>query len=121
MKKINSENKNKKKRSIITLYGEVENDHCGYCSNGKSCSFGFESNQLLSFDYDKLMNRGFRRSGSYFYKPVMYKVIKQFNLISLFIFVFIFLSFILIILILILLLLLLLLIIINRLVVHNIQ
>lgn len=69
------ENVNIKNNSIICLYGCQKGNDCGYCHNGNTSSYGFESSRIISKDYDMLMNRGFRRSGSYFYKPVMYEVL----------------------------------------------
>ena len=47
--------------------------HCGYCLGNKPgrtghASWGFSSSKMTITDYDKLMNRGWRRSGTYFYK-----------------------------------------------------
>jgi arginyl-tRNA--protein-N-Asp/Glu arginylyltransferase len=60
--------------SDVALYGEVTGESCGYCHAGHSCNYGVSAVRMLPEDYEALMLRGFRRSGDYLYKPVMYKV-----------------------------------------------
>jgi arginine-tRNA-protein transferase len=58
-------------RSIAFLTGE--NSHsCGYCKSGadSSVSFGFMTERIQAEEYEQLMLRGWRRSGTYFYKPL---------------------------------------------------
>lgn len=57
-------------RSTIQPYGTHES-HCGYCNHpdDTSISYGIVSTKMFSQDYEKLMLRGWRRSGTYFYKP----------------------------------------------------
>lgn len=58
-------------RSIASLAGE--NAHsCGYCKSGSdsSISFGFITQRIQAEEYEQLMLRGWRRSGTYFYKPL---------------------------------------------------
>lgn len=56
-------------RSIVQPYG-VQVSHCGYCNQDQSSvSYGVVSNKMFAQDYEKLMLRGWRRSGTYFYKP----------------------------------------------------
>ncbi|KAK9451104.1 arginine-tRNA-protein transferase [Limtongia smithiae] len=46
------------------------NRHCGYCgSKAGSATFSFGYESLTVEDYQELMDRGFRRSGKYLYKP----------------------------------------------------
>lgn len=60
----------------------IELDHCGYCHGKKrrpdsagddkvipSIMIGFGVQQMSCVNYDKLMNMGFRRSGTFVYKP----------------------------------------------------
>eukprot|EP01039_Chlorochromonas_danica_P007205 gene7205-7971_t len=62
------------KTSRITVYGENVSE-CGYCgrATASSRSFGFTAQRLAVRDYEVLMLRGWRRSGAYFYKPIMHK------------------------------------------------
>ena len=61
------------KRSVIQIYGTGLSE-CGYCKSTvpSSFSYGVVSNYLLAEDYQALMLTGWRRSGTYFYKPIMY-------------------------------------------------
>ena len=61
------------KRSVIQIYGTGLSE-CGYCKSTvpSSFSYGVVSNYLLAEDYQALMLSGWRRSGTYFYKPIMY-------------------------------------------------
>ncbi|KAI1318268.1 Arginyl-tRNA--protein transferase 1 [Mortierella claussenii] len=55
--------------SVVTPYG-ARASSCGYCkSSAGSRSFGIEAHFITPVDYQKLMNRGWRRSGKYLYKP----------------------------------------------------
>lgn len=60
--------------SSISLVGKQVSE-CGYCHNKLSCtskSYGIIANVLTVHDYEELMLRGWRRSGTYAYKPTMY-------------------------------------------------
>lgn len=60
------------KLSQVTLYPEeVDNSTCGYCHANKKGrkTYGFVTNGVLPSDYQGLMDRGFRRSGTYVYRP----------------------------------------------------
>jgi len=49
---------------------------CGYCKgvkDGSSVSYGMTSNVMSVEDYQSMMLIGWRRSGSYFYKPTMHE------------------------------------------------
>lgn len=59
--------------SRIQLCGEQKSP-CGYCKCNDSSSYGVVANSLLPVDYEALMYRGFRRSGTYVYKLVPHKV-----------------------------------------------
>ena len=51
-----------------------EGHHCGYCgSDGTSLSRGMWTHHLTCEDYQGLVDRGWRRSGKYCYKPDMSK------------------------------------------------
>ncbi|KAG0220196.1 Arginyl-tRNA--protein transferase 1 [Mortierella sp. NVP41] len=55
--------------SVITPYG-ANVSSCGYCkSTGGSHSYGMSAHLMTSVDYQKLIDRGWRRSGRYLYKP----------------------------------------------------
>lgn len=66
-------------KSVIQIYG-VNQSGCGYCCSDKnvkktsdtSVSYGFVSEYMLSQDYESLMLLGWRRSGTYYYKPQMH-------------------------------------------------
>lgn len=61
-------------RTILSPTG-CNTHECGYCKSGdpaSSVSYGFISKQMLVTDYEHLMLRGWRRCGTYFYKPVMH-------------------------------------------------
>jgi arginine-tRNA-protein transferase len=62
-------------KSEIRLHGYYSKDHCGYCKQGNSSSYGATSDKLYADDYETLMLIGWRRSGTFLYKPTMYKVI----------------------------------------------
>ena len=61
-------------RTAVQLYGEYSGESCGYCTSGRSVSFGMKSTQMAAEDYEALMYRGFRRCGDFYYKPAMHKV-----------------------------------------------
>ncbi len=51
-----------------------EGHKCGYCKGTDgSISHGMWSHKLTCLDYQDLLNRGWRRSGKYCYKPIMSK------------------------------------------------
>ncbi|KAI5119896.1 hypothetical protein M0805_003700 [Coniferiporia weirii] len=63
--------------SILSLEGP-QNSSCGYCSppgersaTASSCSVGVTASRLTCSDYQKMIDRGWRRSGDYCYKPDM--------------------------------------------------
>eukprot|EP01032_Pedospumella_encystans_P011353 gene11353-13204_t len=60
----------------------VSKHECGYCkdatagdekANDSSISYGFVAKAMAVEDYQSLMLTGWRRSGTYFYKPIMHK------------------------------------------------
>ena len=63
-------------KTIIDINGMHTNDnkshHCGYCKNKKPnaghSSWGITSLKMTVNDYKKLMDRGWRRCGTYYYK-----------------------------------------------------
>ncbi|CDW88491.1 arginyl-trna--protein transferase 1 [Stylonychia lemnae] len=65
-----------KGKTIINLNGchinENESGHCGYCGGKKgsqgAVQWGLVSNKMTVQDYQKLMDRGWRRCGGYYYK-----------------------------------------------------
>jgi len=51
------------------LHG-YDGNKCGYCENPKgSITMGFSASHLSLQDYQDLMDRGWRRCGTYYYKP----------------------------------------------------
>ena len=63
------------KRSIVEYFYEPEGPSphkCGYCkSENSSISNGMWAHQMTCQDYKDLIDRGWRRSGKYCYKPIM--------------------------------------------------
>ncbi|XP_065051760.1 arginyl-tRNA--protein transferase 1-like isoform X1 [Rhopilema esculentum] len=58
--------------SIVEYFGKGEGHRCGYCGNSDtSISHGMWAHRLTCTDYEDLVNRGWRRSGKYVYKPLM--------------------------------------------------
>ncbi|XP_035786175.1 arginyl-tRNA--protein transferase 1-like isoform X3 [Anopheles albimanus] len=58
--------------SMVEFYGKHSNYACGYCSQKSSChSDGMWAHRLSCEDYQDLIDRGWRRSGCYCYKPIM--------------------------------------------------
>jgi arginine-tRNA-protein transferase len=60
--------------SVVQLYGEQQSS-CGYCKPNDtptSRSYGMLCSKMLVEDYERLMLVGWRRSGTYFYKPTMH-------------------------------------------------
>lgn len=47
--------------------------HCGYCDTNGSCSAGVVASTMLVDDYQILMDRGWRKCGTYYYKSLMDK------------------------------------------------
>lgn len=57
--------------TIVEEYPDNMNYHCGYCKNDKACSTGVWAHAMNAEDYQALIDRGWRRSGKYCYKPMM--------------------------------------------------
>lgn len=58
--------------SIVEYCGEHSSYQCGYCKQSSSChSYGMWAHKLSCLDYQELIDRGWRRSGCYCYKPMM--------------------------------------------------
>ncbi|KAL5289545.1 ATE1 family protein [Megaselia abdita] len=56
--------------SIIQYYGKSDKGRCGYCrSTSSAITHSFHSFTLIPQDYQELLDRGWRRSGHYIYKP----------------------------------------------------
>ncbi|XP_075211116.1 arginyltransferase 1 isoform X3 [Lycorma delicatula] len=59
--------------SIVEYYGENGGYRCGYCkSSSTNYSHGMWAHSLSVQDYQYLIDRGWRRSGHYIYKPTMH-------------------------------------------------
>ncbi|XP_053476563.1 arginyl-tRNA--protein transferase 1 isoform X1 [Ictalurus furcatus] len=60
--------------SIVEYFGGDDGHRCGYCKNAKgNFSHGMWAHSMTVQDYQDLIDRGWRRSGKYVYKPVMNK------------------------------------------------
>lgn len=59
--------------SIIEWFGGDEPHKCGYCKTPSSISEGMWCHIMTPRDYQSLIDRGWRRSGKYCYKPNMKK------------------------------------------------
>lgn len=58
--------------SIVEYFAEHEGYRCGYCKSPNTCySHGMWAHCLTVQDYQDLIDRGWRRSGKYCYKPTM--------------------------------------------------
>ncbi|RZF39714.1 hypothetical protein LSTR_LSTR003956 [Laodelphax striatellus] len=58
--------------SLVEYYGENKGYTCGYCrSSDTNCSHGMWAHSMTVQDYQDLIDRGWRRSGQYVYKPNM--------------------------------------------------
>ncbi|XP_055595946.1 arginyl-tRNA--protein transferase 1 isoform X2 [Uranotaenia lowii] len=57
--------------SIVDFYGKQSNNSCGYCKRHVSQSHGMWAHSMTCRDYQDLIDRGWRRSGCYCYKPEM--------------------------------------------------
>ncbi|XP_070569102.1 arginyl-tRNA--protein transferase 1-like isoform X2 [Ptychodera flava] len=61
--------------SVVEYFAEHEGYRCGYCgSKDSNYSHGMWAHQLTCQDYQDLIDRGWRRSGKYVYKPTMDKM-----------------------------------------------
>ncbi|XP_031630480.1 arginyl-tRNA--protein transferase 1 isoform X1 [Contarinia nasturtii] len=59
-----------RKATIVNYYGPQGNSRCGYCNNSNSSqSHGMWAHCMTAADYQDLIDRGWRRSGQYCYKP----------------------------------------------------
>ncbi|CAL8078011.1 unnamed protein product [Calicophoron daubneyi] len=59
--------------SLVTPYGSHSNNSCGYCkglSEKQHTTWGMGTERLTVSDYQYLIDRGWRRSGTYCYKPL---------------------------------------------------
>ncbi|XP_046610401.1 arginyl-tRNA--protein transferase 1 isoform X4 [Neodiprion virginianus] len=62
----------RKSPSLVEYFAEREKHKCGYCkSPDTNCSHGMWAYTLKVQDYQDLIDRGWRRSGNYCYKPIM--------------------------------------------------
>jgi len=60
--------------SIVEYFAEQSGHRCGYCKkDDTNLSHGMWSHTLSAQDYQDLIDRGWRRSGQYCYKPTMSK------------------------------------------------
>ncbi|XP_044152588.1 arginyl-tRNA--protein transferase 1 isoform X5 [Bufo gargarizans] len=58
--------------SILEYFGGEDGNRCGYCkSEAGNFSHGMWAHSLTVQDYQGLIDRGWRRSGKYVYKPLM--------------------------------------------------
>ncbi|KAI1894534.1 hypothetical protein AGOR_G00116780 [Albula goreensis] len=60
--------------TIVEYFGGEDGYRCGYCKNETgNFSHGMWSHTMTVQDYQDLIDRGWRRSGKYVYKPIMNK------------------------------------------------
>ena len=60
--------------SIVEYFSGNEGSSCGYCKGkGSSFSHGMWAHTMTVEDYQDLIDRGWRRSGRYCYKPTLNK------------------------------------------------
>ncbi|MBN3326698.1 ATE1 transferase, partial [Atractosteus spatula] len=60
--------------TIVEYFGGDDGYRCGYCKNENgNFSHGMWSHTMTVQDYQDLIDRGWRRSGKYVYKPIMNK------------------------------------------------
>lgn len=60
--------------SIVEYFGQNRKGSCGYCKGkASSLSHGMWGHVLTPQDYQDLIDRGWRRSGKYVYKPTMHE------------------------------------------------
>ncbi|XP_053926853.1 arginyl-tRNA--protein transferase 1 isoform X5 [Cuculus canorus] len=58
--------------SIVEFFGGEDGYRCGYCrSDTGNLSHGMWAHSMTVQDYQDLIDRGWRRSGKYIYKPIM--------------------------------------------------
>ncbi|XP_077206090.1 arginyl-tRNA--protein transferase 1 isoform X3 [Paroedura picta] len=58
--------------SIVEYKGEATGYRCGYCHSTRAkVSHGMWAHSMTVQDYQDLIDRGWRRSGKYIYKPIM--------------------------------------------------
>ncbi|CAI5653581.1 arginyl-tRNA--protein transferase 1 isoform X4 [Oreochromis niloticus] len=63
-----------KSYTIVEYFGGEDGYRCGYCKNQTgNFSRGMWSHTMTVQDYQDLIDRGWRRSGKYVYKPIMQK------------------------------------------------
>ncbi len=63
-------------KTVLRAIG-VYRSKCGYCKNEESSSVLYWASVVQNIsceDYGELLNRGWRRSGRFLYKPIMHKV-----------------------------------------------
>lgn len=56
---------------IVEYFSRNNGNSCGYCKSSNSSSHGLWAHSLTVHEYQSLIDRGWRRSGHYCYKPVM--------------------------------------------------
>ncbi|KAL4449987.1 hypothetical protein ABPG74_015106 [Tetrahymena malaccensis] len=60
--------------NVAYMHGSDRGHNCGYCKNKTgSFTYGFDTTQMKAEVYKSLMDCGWRRCGSYFYKPDLFK------------------------------------------------
>ncbi|XP_048361274.1 arginyl-tRNA--protein transferase 1 isoform X2 [Sphaerodactylus townsendi] len=58
--------------SIVEYFGGEDGYRCGYCKDDTgNFSYGMWAHSMTVQDYQDLIDRGWRRSGKYVYKPIM--------------------------------------------------
>ncbi|KRX78870.1 Arginyl-tRNA--protein transferase 1 [Trichinella sp. T6] len=59
-------------RSVVQYFGKNKSSSCNYCSvpGSEKCCYGIWAYQLNVTHYQKMLDKGWRRSGHYCYKPI---------------------------------------------------
>ena len=52
----------------LDYFDTYHSGHCGYCGKNNSVSIGINAELFEPDTYEKLMNKGWRRCGTYYYK-----------------------------------------------------
>lgn len=59
-------------KSVVEYFGKGEGHECGYCkSKDTNFCYGMWGHMVNPSDYQDLIDRGWRRSGSYLYRPML--------------------------------------------------
>ncbi|CAD5117517.1 DgyrCDS6284 [Dimorphilus gyrociliatus] len=60
-------------RTVVQYHSSHADYSCGYCKGASNSSYGMSAYDMSVQDYQDLIDRGWRRSGTYCYKPILDK------------------------------------------------